>query len=432
MKYNTAILPNGLRIIQLPCDSPVVYCGYQINAGARNELPGDEGLAHFCEHMTFKGTSKRSAWNILNCLERVGGDLNAYTKKEDTCFYATIPREYTSRAIDLLTDVVFHSTYPQKEIDKEVEVICDEIESYNDSPADLIYDNFENILFKGHPLGHNVLGSAERVRSFKTEDAKRFTTKYYRPENAIFYLYGNLPSKSSSEDEGAASVKLLQKAFKKCGDSMPQVPVKPIITIESAITVDVTPPTGLTYTICRDTHQAHVAIGCLALNERNYRSIKGSSLDLLNNIIGGPAMNSRLNIKLREHRGLVYTVESMWGVYSDTGYWLTYLGCDEKDVDRCLKLVRSVLDEYRNKPLTEHRLNAAKKQLKGQIGIDCYSNHEAFACDFGCIFLHENRLYDLDKICQRIDAVTPQDIQSVANDFLSPERMTTLIYQNKK
>ena len=208
MKYNTYTLDNGLRIIHLPSDSQVVYCGYQINAGTRNEEPGEEGLAHFCEHVTFKGTERRKAWHILNCLESVGDDLNAYTNKEGTVYYSAILKEHIARAVDLLSDIVFHSVYPQAEIDKEVEVICDEIESYNDSPAELIYDEFENILFKGSPLGHNILGTAEQVRAFKTEDALRFTQKLYRPDNAIFFAYGDIDFKKL--------VKLIQKALGEC------------------------------------------------------------------------------------------------------------------------------------------------------------------------------------------------------------------------
>ena len=192
MNYNTYTLPNGLRVIHLPSASPVVYCGYEIAAGTRDEEPGEEGLAHFVEHVTFKGTARRRSMQILNTLERVGGDLNAFTQKEDTVYYAAILKEHLPKAVDVLTDIVFHSTYPQTEIDKEVEVICDEIESYNDSPAELIYDDFENILFEGHPLGHNILGNAERVRKFTTEDALRFARKYYRPENSIFFAYGDV------------------------------------------------------------------------------------------------------------------------------------------------------------------------------------------------------------------------------------------------
>ena len=171
MDYNTATLANGLRIIHLPSTSPIVFCGYQIAAGTRHEQPGEEGLAHFCEHVTFKGTARRNALQIINALEKVGGELNAFTNKEDTTFYAAIHRDHFRCAVDLLTDMVFHSLYPQAEIDKEIEVICDEIESYNDSPAELIYDEFENIIFEGHPLGHNILGKAEQLRTYTTEDA---------------------------------------------------------------------------------------------------------------------------------------------------------------------------------------------------------------------------------------------------------------------
>lgn len=420
MKYITTTLPNGLRVIQMPSESTVVYCGYQINTGSRNELPGEEGLAHFCEHMTFKGTDKRTAWNIINCLESVGGDLNAYTAKAHTVFHAIVPKEYTNRAIGLLTDIVFHSTYPQQEIDKEVEVICDEIESYNDSPSDLIYDDFENILFKGHQLGHNVLGTKDNVRSFTTADALRFTGKYYRPENAIFYIYGG--------SGGTTIPKLLQKAFSKyCSE--PKETVKPIITIDKAQPATALKPNPSTFCFDKGTHQAHVMLGCLAYSEKEYCGIKGWAMDLLNNMIGGPAMNSQLNIKLRERKGLVYSVDSSWGVYSDTGYWTVYFGCDAKDIDHCLRIVHKVLDSYREKPLSERKLNAAKKQLKGQIRIDRDNNRDSFAQDFGCVFLHENRQYDVDALCKGIDSVTPQDIQNVANEIFSPDRLTTLIYK---
>ena len=232
MKYNTYTLDNGLRIIHLPSDSKVVYCGYQINAGTRNEEPGEEGLAHFCEHVTFKGTERRKAWHILNCLESVGGDLNAYTNKEGTVYYSAILKEHIARAVDLLTDIVFHSVYPQAEIDKEVEVICDEIESYNDSPAELIYDEFENIIFKSSPLGHNILGTAEQVRSFKTEDALRFTRKLYRPDNAIFFAYGDIDFKKlvklirkalADDDSGKVAENAANSVGKLAEEKLPQI-----------------------------------------------------------------------------------------------------------------------------------------------------------------------------------------------------------------
>ena len=202
-KYNTFTLDNGLRMIHLPSASQVVWCGYDIAAGSRDEQPGEEGLAHFCEHMTFKGTEHRSALQVINALESVGGELNAFTNKENTVFYAAVTKEHFAKAVELLTDIVFHSQYPQQEIDKEVEVICDEIESYNDSPAEQIYDEFENLLFEGHPLGHNILGKAELLRTFTTVDALRFTRRHYRPDNAVFFVYGDVDFKRL--------VKLLEK-----------------------------------------------------------------------------------------------------------------------------------------------------------------------------------------------------------------------------
>ena len=192
MEYNTTKLNNGLRIIHLPSASPVVYCGYEINTGTAAEEAKEEGIAHFCEHATFKGTTRRNSIDIITCLENVGGDLNAYTTKITTVYHSTILKEHFSLAVDLLSDIVFHSVYPQSEIDKEVEVICDEIESYNDSPAELIYDEFENLIFKGHPLGHSILGDAKTARSFTSADAKRFTGKYYRPNNCVFFIYGDI------------------------------------------------------------------------------------------------------------------------------------------------------------------------------------------------------------------------------------------------
>ena len=323
MKYNTYTLDNGLRIIHLPSDSQVVYCGYQINAGTRNEEPGEEGLAHFCEHVTFKGTERRKAWHILNCLESVGGDLNAYTNKEGTVYYSAILKEHIARAVDLLSDIVFHSVYPQAEIDKEVEVICDEIESYNDSPAELIYDEFENILFKGSPLGHNILGTAEQVRAFKTEDALRFTRKLYRPDNAIFFAYGDIDFKKL--------VKLIQKALGECPKGRElacsadcksaETPTEERIAEE---TPTVETPTeemeagdanhkvqssklnvqskvaGQTIVMQKNTHQAHVMIGTRAYDVNDDRRMP---LYLLNNMLGGPGMNAKLNLALREHDG---------------------------------------------------------------------------------------------------------------------------------
>ena len=432
MKYNTYTLDNGLRIIHLPSDSKVVYCGYQINAGTRNEEPGEEGLAHFCEHVTFKGTERRKAWHILNCLESVGGDLNAYTNKEGTVYYSAILKEHIARAVDLLTDIVFHSVYPQAEIDKEVEVICDEIESYNDSPAELIYDEFENIIFKGSPLGHNILGTAEQVRSFKTEDALRFTRKLYRPDNAIFFAYGDIDFKKL--------VRLLKKSFLSeerrvkseettFGDRRERQFNNP----EAQAQFNIQHSTfntqhsfeGQTIVMQKNTHQAHVMIGTRAYDVNDSRRMP---LYLLNNMLGGPGMNAKLNLALREHNGLVYTVESTMVAYGDTGVWSIYFGCDEHDVKRCLRLVRKELDKFMQKPLSEAQLKAAKKQIKGQIGVAC-DNRENFALDFGKSFLHYGWEKNVDRLYEQVDEITAEQIQAVAQELFDKDRLTTLIFK---
>ena len=432
MKYNTYTLDNGLRIIHLPSDSKVVYCGYQINAGTRNEEPGEEGLAHFCEHVTFKGTERRKAWHILNCLESVGGDLNAYTNKEGTVYYSAILKEHIARAVDLLTDIVFHSVYPQTEIDKEVEVICDEIESYNDSPAELIYDEFENIIFKGSPLGHNILGTAEQVRSFKTEDALRFTRKLYRPDNAIFFAYGDIDFKKL--------VRLLKKSFLSeerrvkseettFGDrresqfNSPEAQAQ--FNIQHSTFNTQHSFEGQTIVMQKNTHQAHVMIGTRAYGVNDSRRMP---LYLLNNMLGGPGMNAKLNLALREHNGLVYTVESTMVAYGDTGVWSIYFGCDEHDVKRCLRLVRKELDKFMLKPLSEAQLKAAKKQIKGQIGVAC-DNRENFALDFGKSFLHYGWEKNVDRLYEQVDEITAEQIQAVAQELFDKDRLTTLIFK---
>lgn len=458
MKYNTYTLDNGLRIIHLPSDSQVVYCGYQINAGTRNEEPGEEGLAHFCEHVTFKGTERRKAWHILNCLESVGGDLNAYTNKEGTVYYSAILKEHIARAVDLLSDIVFHSVYPQAEIDKEVEVICDEIESYNDSPAELIYDEFENILFKGSPLGHNILGTAEQVRAFKTEDALRFTRKLYRPDNAIFFAYGDIDFKKL--------VKLIQKALGECPKGRElacsadcksaETPTEERIAEETPTDERIAEETptgetpmeemeagdanhkvqsskfnvqskvaGQTIVMQKNTHQAHVMIGTQAYDVNDDRRMP---LYLLNNMLGGPGMNAKLNLALREHNGLVYTVESTMVSYGDTGTWSIYFGCDEHDVKRCLRLVRKELDKFMQKPLSDAQLKAAKKQIKGQIGVAC-DNRENFALDFGKSFLHYGWEKNVDRLYEQVDEITATQIQAVAQELFDKDRLTTLIFK---
>ncbi len=409
MEYNTITLPNGLRVIHLHSQSPVVYCGYEVCAGTRDERNGEEGIAHFCEHVTFKGTEHRTAMQVLNRLESVGGELNAFTNKEDTVYYSAILKEHFPRAVDLLTDIVFFSTYPQHEINKEVEVICDEIESYNDSPAELIYDDFESAVFAGHPLGHNILGSEEMLKGYTTEDALRFTRRYYRPENTVFFVSGDVDFKRV--------VALVKKATASFPEAQPLIDVTP-----AAVLPDYEPQT---IRHDRGTHQAHVMVGNRAYSVHDKRRMP---LYLLNNILGGPGMNARLNISLRERNALVYTVESSMVCYSDTGLWTTYFGCDPKDVDKCLRFVRRELDKVMQRPLSANQLRMAKHQIKGQIGVAC-DNRESFALDFGKTFLHYGWKKNVESLMEDIDRITAEEIQQVAQEIFAEDRLTTLIYE---
>lgn len=421
MNYNTCTLENGLRVIHLPSQSQVVFCGIGVKAGTRHEQKGEEGLAHFCEHLTFKGTPHRSAVQIINAIEGLGGELNAFTNKEDTIFYCAIQRNHFKKAVDVLCDIVFNSVYPQEEVEKEREVVCEEIESYEDSPAELIYDEFENILFEGHPLGHNILGSAEQVRIYNSVDAQRFTRRYYCPDNCVFFASGDinfrqlktmLSKKDLSENEsyktnGTHESYESHESYEPNGPHKPNEPHTPQEIIRH-----------------RDTHQAHVMIGSVAYSAEDPRRW---ALYLLNNILGGPGLNSRLNLTLREHNGLVYSVESTMVCYSDTGIWSVYFGCDQHDVRLCRRLVRRELKRLMRKPLSPTQLQNAKRQLQGQLAI-ASDSREQFALDFAKNFLHTGTQRDLTDIMRHIDQLTADDLQRVANEMFSDERLTTLIY----
>lgn len=430
--YNTHTLGNGLRIIHRLSAGDVIYCGYALKVGTRDELPGEEGLAHFCEHASFKGTHHRKGWQVIQTLEGVGGELNAYTNKESTVYYAAIQRQHLHRAIDLLTDMVFDSSFPEHEIEKEKEVICDEIESYNDSPAELIYDEFENIIFANHPLGHNILGTSDQVRQYCSNDARRFTHRHYRPDNAIFFVYGNIDFKKV--------VKELEKAIRSVEKTMVDDVETGTSQYESSSdqtqtceekggerTGDKNNNETSYEPIVRNlnTHQAHVMLGRKAYSINDERRI---TLYLLNNILGGPAMSSRLNMALRERNGLVYTVESSMVSYADTGLWSIYFGCDAHDVKRCLRLVRRELDKLMQKPMSERQLRLAKQQLIGQIALACDSR-EGFALDFAKSFLHYGWLKDVSALCNNVMRITAQDLHEVAQDMFKNDKIRTLIYK---
>ncbi len=409
--YNETTLGCGLRIIHEPSASPVLYCGYVVCAGTRHEEEADSGMAHFIEHLTFKGTERRRAHHITNGLERVGGDLNAYTTKQETVYYATVLKEDFNRAANLLSDIVFHSTFPQKEIDKEVEVICDEIDSYKDSPSELIFDDFEKLIFPNQPLGRDILGEAERLRQYTTADALRFTRRYYRPENAAFYVYGDVPFRTI--------VRTLERLLPTADFASLPAPEPLLLPTPQPCT------TATERRIEKGTHQAHVLMGAAtfaATDERRF------ALLLLNNMLGGPGMNSRLNLSLREKAGLVYSVDSYLNSYPDTGFWNVYFGCDAHDVKRCQRLLRRELSRFVEKPLSHSQLAAAQKQLCGQVGISTDAS-EGYALALGKNFAHYHAHRNVSELLSGIRSVTPEQVQQVAEEVYNPERLITLIYQ---
>ena len=405
MTYNIHTLPNGLRIIHAPNQSAVAYCGFAVDAGTRDEADSEQGMAHFVEHLLFKGTKKRHAWHILNRMEHVGGDLNAYTNKEETIVYSAFLAEHFPRAVELLSDIVFHSTFPQHEIDKEVEVIIDEIQSYEDSPSELIFDDFEELLFPNHPLGRNILGKPDLLHQFKSEDALRFTSRYYRPENMIFFVQGNVDFKRV--------VRLVEKSTADLTSNIGTYARK---------RPDIYVPKNLT--LHRDTHQAHVMIGSRGYDAHNE---KRTALYLLNNILGGPGMNSRLNVSLRERSGLVYNVEANLTSYTDTGVFCIYFGTEHDDVDRCMRLVKKELKKLYDKPLSIAQLAAAKKQIIGQIGV-ARDNAESTALGMAKTFLHYNKMDDPQEVFQRIEALTSKELWEVSNEMFAENQLSTLFY----
>ena len=404
---NLHVLPNGLRIIHQPVASRVAYCGFAVDAGTRDEREDESGMAHFVEHLLFKGTRKRKAWHILNRMENVGGDLNAYTNKEETVVYCAFPAEHFARAFELLADIVFHSTFPQREVEKETGVILDEIQSYEDTPSELIFDDFEDLIFRGHPLGRNILGNPERLKAFRGEDAAAFTARLYRPDRMVFFVYGAVDFRRVAR----LAEWLLADVVR---------PSEP----ESDARCLPPPYVPARRTLHRDTHQSHVMIGGRGYDAHSPRR---TALYLLNNLLGGHGMNSRLNVALRERRGLVYNVEANLTSYTDTGTFCIYFGCDPDDTDTCLRLVRKELKRLRDRRLTAAQLAAAQKQLTGQL-IVASDNNEANALGMAKTFLHYNRYETMADVFRRIDALTPDLLLDVAGEMLEEERLSVLIY----
>lgn len=403
--YQSHTLANGLRIVHLPLDSHVSYCGFIVNAGTRDEISEEFGMAHFVEHMLFKGTKKRRSHHIINRMETVGGEINAYTNKEETVIYSIFLEEHFERAFELLSDLTFHSVFPEHEIEKEIDVILDEINSYEDSPSELIYDEFENQVFKYSQLGHNILGEPDLLSKFNSKMAQHFTGKHYRPENIVFFSTGKTDFKRI--------IKLSEKYLSDIVSSeINQTRQLPLATKHENISLN------------KGTSQSHVLIGGQCYNMHD---TKRTALHLLNNILGGPGMNSRLNISLREKRGYVYNVESNTTLYTDTGLFSIYFGCDKRNTEKCIKLIQKELDLLKSKSLTTLQLSTAKKQLIGQIAISS-DNHENLTLTLGKSFLNYNHFNRVEETIKKIDRISSTEILDIANEILSENNLSSLSY----
>ena len=389
-----------------PSPTNTIYLGLALDAGTRDEQDNESGMAHFAEHLSFKGTQRRTSRQIISRMESVGGDLNAFTGKEETVYYCTCQKEHFSRAMDLLFDVVFHSRYPQEEMNKEVEVVIDEIESYNDSPAELIYDDFEATLFQGHPLGRNILGDADSLRAYTTEHVLNYTHRLYVPSNAVLFVYGNISEK---------------EILRRIPDDVLSETKRCIVRGETILL----PYVPQNKVIEKGTHQAHIMMGARAYGGNATGHL---ALFLANNILGGPGLSSRLNLALREKRGLVYTVESTLTTYTDTGVWAVYFGCDHHDAERCKRLVKKELQRLCDAPLSERALKAAKQQIIGQIGLS-YDNFESVAIGMGKRMLHYGRTQTKEEFIKRIEALSAEQIWDAAREVFNPENLTILEYR---
>ena len=399
------MFPNGLRVIHLPNKSKVAYCGFLINVGSRNEYDSEQGMAHFVEHMIFKGTEKRRSWHILNRMECVGGELNASTSKEETFVYSVFLKEDFNRACELLCDLVCSSVFPEGELEKERDVIFDEINSYRDNPPELIFDDFENIIFENNQLGHNILGDEKTLEVFDSSRTMDFYKRWYQPSNMIFFSMGDFDFRTV--------IKALDKLYKPAD-------ITPVSHFRKA-PLEVKP--------CdirqdRNTYQGHIIIGNRAFSMNDDRR---TALAVLNNILGGPGMNSRLNIALREKRGYVYNVESNFTAYTDTGLFSIYFGTDKENIDKCLTIVNKEISKLRDSSLTSAQLNAAKRQMTGQIGI-ASENKENMIMSAAKVLLHRHNYESIEDTIKRIEGVSASQILEVANMILDPAALSTLIY----
>ncbi len=399
-------LDNGIRLVHHQIPGLVAHCGLIINSGSRDETEQEHGIAHFIEHVLFKGTKKRKAYHILSRLEDVGGELNAYTTKEETAIHASFLKEDYERAIELISDITFNSVFPQKEIEKEKDVVIEEINSYLDNPAELIFDDFEELIFANQPIGRNILGTPESVKSFSQKTITDFISNNYNTQQMVFCSVGNI------QDEKI--LKLFKLYF---GD---------IVTRNSKGRKNIPwlyKPASVTKKM--DTFQNHCIIGNLAYDLKDNRRM---GMFLLNNILGGQGLNSRLNLSLREKNGLAYNVESSYNPYYDTGIFSIYFGTDSQYLNKSISIALAELKKLRTSKLGTIQLSKAKNQIKGYLARG-YENHESLMLSLGKSLLIFNKIDTIKVICNKIDAVTSSELLETANDIFEPSKLSTLIYK---
>ena len=396
-------LSNGLRVMHLYCKSPIAYVGVAIDVGTRDELEDESGMAHFTEHMMFKGTRKRRAWQIINRLENVGGQMDAYTTKEDTYVYSIVPTQFVARSVELLADVVLNSTFPDEELEKERVVVLDEIDSYKDSPSELIFDEFDEHLFSSDPMGRPILGSDQSLKSFDSRRMHSFVDRCYTPDRLLLFCMGDV--------DGNALLRLAERHF--------SVPCRK--SVERPAVIADSPKFDVN--VKMDTNQVHCVIGT-RLNSLSDKERHAAIL--LNNILGGPNMSSLLNMAIRERHGYCYTVESSFVWYIDTAVWTLYFGCDPENRRKAYSLAMHTLESLRHTPITPRHLAIAKRQLRGQVLIGS-QNKEAVVLALSKKVLHHESVRTNDEILADIDKLTADDLMRSANTLFA--NLSTLTYQ---
>jgi predicted Zn-dependent peptidase len=399
-------LDNGIRLVHHRIPGLVGHCGLIINIGSRNESDPEHGMAHFIEHMLFKGTKRRKAYHILSRLEDVGGELNAYTTKEETAIHASFLKEDYERAIELISDISFNSVFPEKEIEKEKDVIIEEINSYLDNPSELIFDDFEELIFANQPIGRNILGTPESVKSFSKSMINEFISANYDTREMVFCSVGNI------EDEKI--LKLFTTHFSQ------------IVTDKKIKTNDKSwlyKPASVTKK--KDTYQNHYIMGNLAYNLKDKRRM---GMFLLNNILGGQGLNSRLNLSLREKNGFAYNVESSYNPYYDTGIFSIYFGTDSQYLEKSIAIANAELKKLRTVKLGAIQLSKAKNQIKGYLARG-YENHESLMLSLGKSLVIFNKIDSIEDLCNKIDGVTASELLETANEIFEPAKMSTLLYK---